>query len=125
MSEATVIMPRRNFLARAFGLTAAGATIGLPIVTVADARARAEHHVKELYKAIQDLYPLSTFYLAHQFPEGMEVDPRVLGSSPTVISGVERWRRPYGCREHASGSTGSTIPSQACRVQDLDRQGRG
>jgi hypothetical protein len=38
MSEHTLITPRRNFLIRALGFTAAGATMSIPIVTLADAK---------------------------------------------------------------------------------------
>jgi hypothetical protein len=41
-----ITITRRNFLIRASAITAAGATVAVPIVTVADARARAEHHLE-------------------------------------------------------------------------------
>jgi hypothetical protein len=53
---AQVIIPRRNFLVRALGLTAAGATMNLPIVTVADAKARMQHHIDGLQAAMGDYY---------------------------------------------------------------------
>jgi hypothetical protein len=56
MSEPHVIIPRRNFLIRALGFTAAGATMAIPIVTVANAKARIDHHKAELEKAIGDYY---------------------------------------------------------------------
>jgi hypothetical protein len=38
-------------------LTAAGATMALPIITVADAKDRIEHHIKGLEAAMRDYYP--------------------------------------------------------------------
>jgi hypothetical protein len=77
-ADAQVIMPRRGFLTRALGFTTAGATLALPIITVADARARAEHHVKGLITALQDVYPGTKIMGGYHFPEGLEADPRVL-----------------------------------------------
>lgn len=87
MTQATaqVIIPRRNFLVRALGLTAAGATMALPIITMDDARARAEHHYRELQKALGDLYPGNTFTARHVFPEGEFADPKVLPCRPVVV----------------------------------------
>jgi hypothetical protein len=56
MSEHQLITPRRNFLIRALGFTAAGATMTIPIVTLADAKARIEHHQLELERAWRDYY---------------------------------------------------------------------
>jgi hypothetical protein len=56
MMQAQVIIPRRNFLVRALGFTAAGAALSIPIVTVADAQARIDHHTKELEKAFRDAF---------------------------------------------------------------------
>src|SRR5919202_6230956 len=47
----------RNFLVRAFGLTAAGATCAVPIITVASVQERIAHHLKGLEDAYRDLYP--------------------------------------------------------------------
>jgi hypothetical protein len=55
MSE-HLITPRRNFLIRALGFTAAGVTMPIPIVTLADAKSRIEHHKHELTKAWSDYY---------------------------------------------------------------------
>jgi hypothetical protein len=52
----TLIVPRRNFLIRALGFTAAGATLPISIITADDARARMDHHEAELRKAWQDYY---------------------------------------------------------------------
>jgi hypothetical protein len=56
MSEHQLITPRRNFLIRALGFTAAGATVAVPITTLADAKARVEHHRRELERALCDRY---------------------------------------------------------------------
>jgi len=45
---------RRDFLIRALGVTAAGATTALPIVKVAGASVLTEHHLKEPVPAIQE-----------------------------------------------------------------------
>jgi hypothetical protein len=63
---ASVIMPRRNFLIRALGFTAGGATMALPIVTVADAKARVDYHAKELEAAFRDYYSGLTFSIGRQ-----------------------------------------------------------
>ena len=55
-AETQLIVPRRNFLIRALGFTAAGATMAIPIVTLADARSRMDYHAKELEKAWRDYY---------------------------------------------------------------------
>ena len=47
-AESTLITSRRNFLVRASALTVAGATVAIPIITVADARARMQHHADQL-----------------------------------------------------------------------------
>lgn len=56
MNEHTLIVPRRSFLVRALGFTAAGATLPISIVTADDARARMDHHEAELKKAWQNYY---------------------------------------------------------------------
>ncbi len=52
-----LVTSRRNFLVRAFGLTAAGATCAVPIITMASAQERIAHHLKGLEDAYRDLYP--------------------------------------------------------------------
>jgi hypothetical protein len=52
----TLIVPRRNFLIMALGFTIAGATVPISIVTADDAKARIEHHQRELEKAWRDYY---------------------------------------------------------------------
>jgi hypothetical protein len=56
MSELKLITPRRNFLVRALGFTAAGATPPIGIITADDAKARIAHHQAELEKAWKDYY---------------------------------------------------------------------
>jgi hypothetical protein len=56
MSEHQLITPRRNFLIRALGFTAAGATMSIPIVTLDDAKSRIEHHKAGLSRAWKDYY---------------------------------------------------------------------
>jgi len=55
-SELKLITPRRNFLIRALGFTAAGATLPISIITAEDAKARIAHHQAELEKAWADYY---------------------------------------------------------------------
>ena len=56
MAELKLITPRRNFLIRALGFTAAGATLPIGLVAADDPRARIEHHQAELEKAWRDYY---------------------------------------------------------------------
>ena len=56
MSELKLITPRRNFLARALGFTAAGAVLPVGLIAADDPRARIEHHQAELEKAWRDYY---------------------------------------------------------------------
>jgi hypothetical protein len=55
-SELKLVAPRRNFLIRALGFTAAGAILPIGIVTAEDARSRIAHHQAELEKAWGDYY---------------------------------------------------------------------
>jgi hypothetical protein len=52
-----LITSRRNFLTRAFGVTAAGAAITVPIVTVALAEEQLRHQVAGVEAAFADLFP--------------------------------------------------------------------
>jgi hypothetical protein len=56
MSELKLITPRRNFLIRALGFTAAGVTLPVSIITLDDAKARIAHHQAELERAWTDYY---------------------------------------------------------------------
>jgi hypothetical protein len=51
MSEHQLITARRNFLIRALGFTAAGDTMPIPIVTLADAKSQIDHHKAGLMAA--------------------------------------------------------------------------
>ena len=59
MSGLQLITPRRNFLIRALGFTAAGAVLPISIITADDAKARMKHHGVELEKAWRDYYGVS------------------------------------------------------------------
>jgi hypothetical protein len=56
MSELKLLIPRRNFLIRALGFTAAGAALPVGLVAADDPRARIAHHQAELEKAWRDYY---------------------------------------------------------------------
>jgi hypothetical protein len=56
MTEHQLITPRRNFLIRALGFTAAGATMAIPVVTLASAKSRIDHHKAGLMAAWEDYY---------------------------------------------------------------------
>ena len=56
MNELKLIAPRRNFLIRALGFTAAGATLPISIITADDAKARIAHHQAGLVQAWSDCY---------------------------------------------------------------------
>lgn len=55
-NDTALILPRRNFLVRALGLTVAGATVTIPIITQDDALKRIEHHRNGLEAAMRDYY---------------------------------------------------------------------
>lgn len=55
-TELKLITPRRNFLIRALGFTAAGATLPIGLVAADDPAARIAHHRVELEKAWRDYY---------------------------------------------------------------------
>lgn len=57
MTETTLITPRRNFLIRALGFTAAGATLAVPVVALDTPEARLAHHMKGVGTAMQELFP--------------------------------------------------------------------
>jgi hypothetical protein len=81
-SEHKLITPRRNFLVRALGFTAAGATMAIPITTLADAEARIDHHKGELEKALRDRY-------------GTDIFTHINLPEPNTIGFDERTRRRY------------------------------
>lgn len=100
MSEHQLITPRRNFLIRALGFTAAGATMVIPIVTLDDAKARMEHHRVELEKAWLDYYgpaanvrthldavPAGTIHPACVNQNGMKFDPHLALSMFMICAG--------------------------------------
>jgi hypothetical protein len=59
VSDLQIITPRRNFLIRALGFTAAGAVLPISIITADDAKGRMEHHRVELERAWRDYYGVS------------------------------------------------------------------
>jgi hypothetical protein len=56
-SEHQLITPRRNFLIRALGFTAAGATVSVPVLLADNPQKRVDYHLQELTKALQEQYP--------------------------------------------------------------------
>ena len=75
-SELKIIAPRRNFLIRAIGFTAAGTVLPISIITADDAKARMEHHRVELERAWRDYYGVShNVRIVHQAsPAGLVVE---------------------------------------------------
>jgi hypothetical protein len=57
MSEHQLITPRRSFLIRALGFTAAGATVSIPVLLADNPQKRVDYHLQELTKALQEQYP--------------------------------------------------------------------
>lgn len=56
-SELKIIAPRRNFLIRALGFTAAGATVSIPVLLADNPQKRVDYHLQELTKALQEQFP--------------------------------------------------------------------
>lgn len=52
-----LITTRRNFFTRAFGLTAAGATVAVPVLALSDPAERLAHHVAQVEAALREMYP--------------------------------------------------------------------
>lgn len=72
--ETQLITPRRNFLIRALGFTAAGATMAVPITTLADAQSRIDHHCQGLETALRDRYGADVMAPPHiRLPEPGEI----------------------------------------------------
>jgi hypothetical protein len=80
MSEHKLITPRRNFLIRALGFTAAGATVSIPVLLADDPHKRAALHMAELVKALQEIYP-------HVSLSGGTIDYEGWGNGAFVYSG--------------------------------------
>jgi hypothetical protein len=64
MSEHQLITPRRNFLIRALGFTVAGASVAIPVLVVDDPQKRVNYHLREVTKALQEMYPEQTLLSA-------------------------------------------------------------
>jgi hypothetical protein len=88
MSELQLITPRRNFLIRALGFTAAGAVLPIAIITADDAQARIAHHQAGLEKAWRDYYGVShNVRIVHQAsPAGLVVEEE--GFQPHLATSV-------------------------------------
>jgi hypothetical protein len=52
----TLIVPRRGFIARALGFTAAGAALSVPVLAVETPADRIAYHRAELEKAFREYY---------------------------------------------------------------------
>jgi hypothetical protein len=76
-SEHQIITPRRNFLIRALGFTAAGATVPVGILTLSDAKSRIDHHKAELTRAWCDYYAGAKCTL-----QGNDLQPREVLAQP-------------------------------------------
>jgi hypothetical protein len=57
MSEHQLITPRRDFLIRALGFTAAGATVTIPVLVTDTLQKRIDYHLGELTKLLEQQYP--------------------------------------------------------------------
>lgn len=55
-TDSVLVTGRRNFLVRALGFTAAGATLAVPVLAVTTPQERIKHHLKGLQEALQDQY---------------------------------------------------------------------
>lgn len=60
--EPAFIAPRRNFLVRVLGFTAAGAALPIPLIVADTAEARITHHLQEVCKALAELHPGASFH---------------------------------------------------------------
>jgi hypothetical protein len=63
-SETVLIAPRRHFLVRAFGLTAAGATLQIPLQVADTPEQRVTLQLEALARALGELYPEHRFTVA-------------------------------------------------------------
>jgi hypothetical protein len=82
MAPDSFLITKRNFFVRALGFTAAGATLPVPIITIADAKARMQHHIDGLQAAMADYYAGAEIH----FTDGREEPGLVLaGKSPAAF----------------------------------------
>lgn len=70
MNAGTLITPRRNFLVRALGFTAAGATLAVPVVALASAEDRLKHHAAGAEQAFRELFPTANVFLRGNAMDG-------------------------------------------------------
>lgn len=71
---ASLVTDRRNFLVRALGFTAAGATLAVPVVAMETPEERIRHHMKGLEKAFADYYGTD-----------MPITPTFSGTTPEMM----------------------------------------
>lgn len=91
MSETALITPRRNFLIRALGFTAAGATLAVPVIALDTPEARFNHHLRGAEAAMRELLPAWHVRLQGNCLAGCHRDYQDLMSDP------ERGRGSYAC----------------------------
>ena len=81
-AKSVLITGRRNFLVRALGFTAAGATLTVPVVAMETPLERIHHHMKGLEQAFADYYgpgiPIT--------PSFTETTPANISRDPTMAA---------------------------------------
>lgn len=55
--KCALIVPRRNFLIRALGFTAVGASVPVPVLALDTPESRLEHHIKGAVSALEAIHP--------------------------------------------------------------------
>jgi len=98
-TELKLITPRRNFLIRALGFTAAGATLPIGIVAADDPAARIAHHQAELEKAWRDYYGPGAVRTYANVRAPAQPTPPMVGSGslcPRSAYGRLSTRKPVG-----------------------------
>lgn len=74
LPEATLIVPRRNFLIRALGFTAAGAAVSVPVVAMASAEDRLAHHLRGAEAAMREIFPDAAVKIVGNCPTPRDQD---------------------------------------------------
>ena len=83
-----LVTHRRGFLVRAFGITAAGASVAVPVLAVASPLDRVEHHARGLEAAFRDLYPGAPVRLVGTYKDPVHlVDPAASSAFAFVVAG--------------------------------------
>jgi hypothetical protein len=82
MSEHQLITPRRNFLIRALGFTAAGATVSIPVLLADSPEKRLAHHMEGVRRALGEMHPgvLMETSVAHPSWRGVTYPSQILAS---------------------------------------------